>query len=539
MVSAAGACSLIRNPTTAQEKIVRLIASDGLSINSLINSEIMRELFSNSNQNLPKSSKTIVQMIKNFYEEVKLEVRLKIKNYLENGNRYSGTTDEWSSIRRRHYLNVNIHSNTETINLGLCRVEGRCDAGRLKLIIQSRLLDNGLFFSRDLAGTTSDGCNLMKKFGKDSGIEFHICDLHTLHLGTCDFFYKEERSEVGETEELETSNEDSDSDSEETIQGVQAELVESSPKPIRKDIRENLDAVRKVIKYFRKSEPLNCALQKNLKQELGKELELLLDFKTRWSTIPTMINRFLECKNAIWMTLSQLERMDLAHNINIELLRDLSVALEPVRLATLRIEERNTTVVDAELITEMLCNTLAEIGSDISKELGECIYKRHVERRNKPLVSLLRYLNNPKFSKNSNLFEYSSKNTIHAHAKEIMRRLFPDQYESEDEEIEENKDNQKNLSFIEQMNVKLAKETHKRPKISSSFQKELNLFETTGTRTNNLDKLYQALSTIQASSAEAERTFSMSAKFCTKIRSRLSDEVLNMLVFLKHWFKNK
>ena len=62
------------------------------------------------------------------------------------------------------------------------------------------------------------------------------------------------------------------------------------------------------------------------------------------------------------------------------------------------------------------------------------------------------------------------------------------------------------------------------------------MFEATGKRTENLDKLYNALLAIPPTSVEAERAFSTVGLFVVKLRSRLSDESIDALTFLKKYF---
>ena len=70
--------------------------------------------------------------------------------------------------------------------------------------------------------------------------------------------------------------------------------------------------------------------------------------------------------------------------------------------------------------------------------------------------------------------------------------------------------------------------------------KEFALFEATKVRPTNLQQLYLALGTIQPTSVEAERAFSVCGLFITKRRNRLSDKSINALCFLKsHLLKSK
>lgn len=52
-----------------------------------------------------------------------------------------------------------------------------------------------------------------------------------------------------------------------------------------------LEPLRKIVNLFRKSTVKNNVLQPYVKVEFQKELELLLDVKTRWNSIETMVDR--------------------------------------------------------------------------------------------------------------------------------------------------------------------------------------------------------------------------------------------------------
>lgn len=72
----------------------------------------------------------------------------------------------------------------------------------------------------------------------------------------------------------------------------------------------------------------------------------------------------------------------------------------------------------------------------------------------------------------------------------------------------------------------------------NKLKQKFTLFRSTGKRTLNLQNLYDALSTIQSISTDAETSFFISVNFCTKIRSRLVDKSINELLFLKCFYLN-
>jgi hypothetical protein len=73
-----------------------------------------------------------------------------------------------------------------------------------------------------------------------------------------------------------------------------------------------------------------------------------------------------------------------------------------------------------------LFKKLREQNTDLSNELLDTLKKRFVERRNKKLVSLMRYLQNPtlpRAEKNDEI-SYASKTAIISTAKKILQRNF-------------------------------------------------------------------------------------------------------------------
>jgi hypothetical protein len=54
-----------------------------------------------------------------------------------------------------------------------------------------------------------------------------------------------------------------------------------------------------------------------------------------------------------------------------------------------------------------------------------------------------------------------------------------------------------------------------------------------------LRKLFNALKCIPATSVESKRAFSITGQFATKRRTKLDDDTLSPLVFLKAFYKNE
>ena len=66
---------------------------------------------------------------------------------------------------------------------------------------------------------------------------------------------------------------------------------------------------------------------------------------------------------------------------------------------------------------------------------------------------------------------------------------------------------------------------------------EITVAEQTGKRGYYLDKVYQMMLTLPATSFEVERTFSSCTYLCNKLRSRLNDDTLDVLCFIRNNLK--
>ena len=131
-------------------------------------------------------------------------------------------------------------------------------------------------------------------------------------------------------------------------------------------------------------------------------------------------------------------------------------------------------------------------------------------------------------------------------AKELLHRLFPNQSDQDDKcqvvsdqntkIVQEKTISEKLENFIQELTYVTSK---KLPNISSFIDKEFNVFAATEVRTPNLELLYNTLLTIPPTSVEAERAFSAAELFITKLRSRLSDNSIDALCFLRTYYIQK
>ena len=148
----------------------------------------------------------------------------------------------------------------------------------------------------------------MKKLERLVTVSQQLCFAHAMQLAVLSVLYHNDTSDVAEAEVLPdlTQNEEedeSDSESDTNSDNLNYNFyvgIDHNSIPISHHRLMPLIAkVRKVIRLFRLSPTRNDdILQKYVKAEFGIELMLILDSKTRWNSLLTMLERFVKLKSA-------------------------------------------------------------------------------------------------------------------------------------------------------------------------------------------------------------------------------------------------
>jgi len=291
-----------------------------------------------------------------------------------------------------------------------------------------------------------------------------------------------------------------------------------------------ISKVRGYVKIFRKS-PLKLEqLKKNAKDRFGKELTLLIDCKTRWNSILPMLKRFIYMKDVIKDTLAEYN-YDYDKSIEPKV-QQIIECLLPVQESILKLGSSNCDLLIAEATCIYLLSTLKNLKSQIGIELYEAVTNRVNERRNVELISAFYFLHTGEYPKDNIFFKYSSKSAIKKKLKELSARLFSDVTAESQKECSLDTTQSSDLHGTIKMFLY-------KPFTGQSIDGDIKAFEGTKERTDKLQKLYNALKTIQATSTSVERSFSVAGSFFkTKTRNKLSADKLDALVYLKYHFIN-
>ena len=130
----------------------------------------------------------------------------------------------------------------------------------------------------------------MKKFGRESSFMFHqLCLNRGIQLAITEIISKKNlkpRSydDYLEFSSAEESDQNSDSENEDDVQvegnADKEFLVNEYILEEQEDLKIVLNILRKIVKLFKKSAVKNCLLQKYVKMDYGRELNLILDSPT-------------------------------------------------------------------------------------------------------------------------------------------------------------------------------------------------------------------------------------------------------------------
>ncbi|KAG5672798.1 hypothetical protein PVAND_002891 [Polypedilum vanderplanki] len=366
---------------------------------------------------------------------------------VHDGRKLSISVDEFTSIRGRRYFGLNIHDsfNNATYNTGLVRILGSCPAEDMLIIIKNHLNDFGISLDKDIVGSTQDGAAINK-----NSFEFQI--LLDNFVSIMQYTLR------------------NDIDDEDTFEmATDFEIIETSIDNI--DHHHLLKISRKIVKFIKISPIRNQIFQSKVKSIYGKEIELHLDVKHRWNSIPTMISPLIKTKAALFETFAELNSLPIINELDFEALEILEKAMDPIRVTVLALSRQDATLLTADKALNFMISKLEQLNSDISKTLLDNLKKRIDERWNKTLMDLLNCLRDPNNIPSKEVISYAGK---------LANRLFYNVEADEDVVAEAEVASSEEMSLECELDLILQKNTVNVSKIDNKFKwlkQEFTLFK--------------------------------------------------------------
>lgn len=541
-----------------EELVARMAAHDGISINAINKSSFIRQSLRQRGFNVPDSPTTTMKLVHKFFATVNQGILDKIKKLKKQEEKFSISVDEGSSFINRKYLNIIIYYQDGTYdNLGLVRMRGSHPAEKLLEVLINKLSEYELSLSSDIIKIICDAASVMVKMGYLSETTLQLCYNHALQIAVLNVLYKKTQSQVLN---ISHSEGDSSSDNDDGLdsEGFNIDFVNDNVEnnfTINDNFKILIEKVRAIVKLFKRSGIKNEILQKYVIEQEQKELKLLLDCPTRWGSLANMLERFCQISHCIVRAINDLNCSHLWDEKDTSKLIDLVNVLNPIKIAVEALSRRDCNLLKAEGVLEVLFKTLKRESSQLSAILIEELKVQLVKRRDKPLITLLKFFHNPQKWKvyEDNFFAPSSKAEIIRLAQKCLEQYFPSEVDnantSEEEVMETNVVNEARAHDIQNLKTTMTREMESAiEQYSTSFTpavdtseirnvgKDMMFFEARGQMSAKFAKLFKALKTIRPTSTENERSFSTCENFVSKKRNRLSDDSVNALCTLKNFF---
>ena len=345
--------SSYRERKTQQRMYAELAAVDRLSFHQIATSHFIHDAMQSKMLSAHTSPNTIRSKVKEFYEYAKEDVKKRLQSMRDQGTRFTLTFDEWSGLNMRRYLTINIHAEQPVwFNLGMVRVWGSQTAATLLKLVETRLSEYGLCVEDDIVAMVTDGASIMKKLGRLASCEHVICLAHTIHLVVGDVLYKKKKKKAGPADEEASDTEaedDAGQNGDSAESGEEPDVDEgddharlpdsltdietSNPPELSDTIDPVVQKVRTIVKKFRKSPVKNDILQKVIAKKHDKELKLIKDCKTRWSSLCAMLERFVRVFPEVDQVLNDLELYSLRlSDHDLDLVKEIISALAPFKV---------------------------------------------------------------------------------------------------------------------------------------------------------------------------------------------------------------
>ncbi|KAJ8729444.1 hypothetical protein PYW08_000536 [Mythimna loreyi] len=398
----------------------------------------------------------------------------------------------------------------------------------------------------------------MTALGRAAKVDQQLCLAHGIQLGIIDVLYNKNKLTNERPEEEENSTE-SDSDNEDGGFNLTEDRCKPIPLLCYNDI---IGKVRGVVRMFRKSPTKNDILSKYVKSDHNnKELKLILDCKTRWSSLADMITRFLSIKDSVSKALIDLKSDIQFSDAELQILTNLSESLTVVKATVEALCQRDANLITAMAAMKFMLTKLRQDSTSISNQLAIAIEAR-IKQRLTEFTGVLLYLHSPTTyykdianDVNNTILNALDNNQIRSAIVNIVNKYFPISTSNEESSSQVDTLVNVSLNIKEQLGqeIKRALKQHtlqtagsnigfgaeERLDLETQVKVEMALYDNGGSMGNHLLKVYKALKSIPPTSVECERAFSSAGLMCNKIRSSLSDDSLDALVFLRSYYQAK
>ena len=333
-----------------------------------------------------------------------------------------------------------------------------------------------------------------------------------------DVFFVDCENEDEPDEDVPDAGEDTESDDEEEADSLRMVFAYQS----------TITKLRKIVSLFHRSSVKNEILQKfvnSLRVEQRErtlrveQRELKLDSKARWGSLHDACERFLKLLGPVKEALNhrEIDKTYLWADIDSKRLEELVEVLSSAKFAIQFLSKKSVNLIGCNTTIKFLLDNLEMYDHQFSQDIFLAIKEKINKRRHDVLQSLILYLHDINSINGPNHFATSTVAAMSKLAVKLMERLFSTENDDcveqpeQQEEPSASTSQQVQRSLAEQLtlSLKASREvTNKQAGKVIDYKKEMQMYAKTKVRSPTLDRLFEGLKTIQATSVAAGRRFS-------------------------------
>ena len=136
---------------SVQEVIAKMAAVDGIPFHVIENNEFIRKSLVTQGLKLTYHHGCAREKNSLSCVEAKFKIKATFAERKKNGEKFSLSLDEYTSISNKRYLNINVHEENASVwNLGLVRIHQALPAETLLELVTSHIAEFGLDFEQDI-----------------------------------------------------------------------------------------------------------------------------------------------------------------------------------------------------------------------------------------------------------------------------------------------------------------------------------------------------------------------------------------------------
>lgn len=294
--------------------LAKFAAKDGLAISKIITSDACKSYLASRHLQMPLTRTIIWEEIARYHRQVLLNLQQFVHQSKVQDRKFSLIINEWTDVQNKRYLQIKLHNGVNSMQYSIASIGkcGKVDDIKMLSIFTQKLKAINLNIKSDIVASIHGGCLVL---GHLMPFENQLCFNHGINSAVSEVFYikMEEYYDSDEDSDEDDDEDGKEYDEDESLDDV-LQIDEPESLPIKLVYHYFIQTVRNYIRIFQKS-PLKFA---KLKQNLGKDVTLILDCKTKWNSVLQMLEQFYDLKVVIKSTMLELND-DYDDNIEVKI----------------------------------------------------------------------------------------------------------------------------------------------------------------------------------------------------------------------------